>query len=96
MNNKDVVKLMLEKMLDEKVLTQNDLEKMVKELGDRPKKEEKYEEPKKEPWMKDERKKLAKSLEDGLNASGKIVEGAWDSLAGKTKKEEKRRECKDM
>lgn len=86
MNNKNTVKLMLEKMLDEKVITISDLEKMVNELKTRPKenqKETKKEEPKKEPWMKDERQKLANSLEDGINATGKIIEGAWDSLTGK-------------
>ena len=82
MNDKKTVKLMLEKMLDEKVITISDLEKMVEDLKNRPKQEHK-EEHKKEPWMKDERQKLANSLEEGINATGKIIEGAWDSLTGK-------------
>ena len=83
MNNKQVVKLILEKMLEEKVLTHAELTKMVQELKDKPKQAKKKDNEKSEPWMKDERQKLANSLEDGLNATGKIIEGAWDSLTGK-------------
>ena len=83
MNNKQVVKLILEKMLEEKVLTHAELTKIVQELKDNPKQEKKKDNGKSEPWMKEERQKLANSLEDGINATGKIIEGAWDSLTGK-------------
>ena len=83
MNNKQVVKLILEKVLEEKVLTHAELTKIVQDLKVQPKQEKKKDNEKSEPWMKEERQKLANSLEDGLNATGKIIEGAWDSLTGK-------------
>lgn len=76
MHNKKEVQLMLEKMLDEKVITINDLDKMFNEL----KTKFNQENPKGEKWMYDERQKLVKSIDDGLSSTGKIIEGAWDYL----------------